>query len=253
MQKNPADSNEFDDEVLHPLSHSGVMFLRPIVEHADLSHLLLTSNDLDHLAQGIVRLRSTIAPQKQQKHDYVAVMRMYLESNGGVVSVHERLLPLLSVASVQGIIRRIQQSCLKAISGPIDIGTLIDIGTQEDTRFSVEQARLLGTTAFDTSQRERAVNLKTASVQRTADEYDPDDSMAWRKDALCAQIGHTLFFPEGIEKTEMTRDAKEVCKACEVRQLCADYALRYDERIGVWGGLSENERSKLRKRQKRYS
>lgn len=32
---------------------------------------------------------------------------------------------------------------------------------------------------------------------------------------------------------------------CEMRSACLDYALRHDERFGVWGGLSEGERLRL--------
>jgi WhiB family redox-sensing transcriptional regulator len=35
---------------------------------------------------------------------------------------------------------------------------------------------------------------------------------------------------------------------CEVRAECLEYALAHDERFGIWGGLSERERRKLKKR-----
>ena len=45
-----------------------------------------------------------------------------------------------------------------------------------------------------------------------------------------------------------TREAKKVCLSCEVRSECSEYALANDERFGIWGGLSERERRKLRNR-----
>jgi WhiB family redox-sensing transcriptional regulator len=33
-----------------------------------------------------------------------------------------------------------------------------------------------------------------------------------------------------------------------VRNSCLEYALMNDERFGIWGGLSERERRKLKKR-----
>ena len=45
-----------------------------------------------------------------------------------------------------------------------------------------------------------------------------------------------------------TRDAKKVCTECEVKVECLEYALANDERFGIWGGLSERERRKLRRR-----
>ncbi len=67
----------------------------------------------------------------------------------------------------------------------------------------------------------------------------------WQARALCAQTDPEAFFPE---KGGSTRDAKKVCGACTVKQECLDYALGNDERFGIWGGLSERERRKLRKR-----
>ena len=45
-----------------------------------------------------------------------------------------------------------------------------------------------------------------------------------------------------------TREAKRVCLTCEVRGECLEYALQNDERFGIWGGLSERERRKLKKK-----
>jgi WhiB family redox-sensing transcriptional regulator len=72
-----------------------------------------------------------------------------------------------------------------------------------------------------------------------------DDPLAWQSDSLCAQTDPEAFFPE---KGGSTRDAKKICTGCEVRAQCLEYALANDERFGIWGGLSERERRKLRKR-----
>lgn len=74
---------------------------------------------------------------------------------------------------------------------------------------------------------------------------DDDNPLAWQTDALCAQTDPEAFFPE---KGGSTRDAKRICTSCEVRSQCLEYALANDERFGIWGGLSERERRKLRKR-----
>ncbi|MEN9989659.1 MAG: hypothetical protein RL508_638 [Actinomycetota bacterium] len=68
--------------------------------------------------------------------------------------------------------------------------------------------------------------------------------LAWQADALCAQTDPEAFFPE---KGGSTRDAKRICSGCEVKAQCLDYALQNDERFGIWGGLSERERRKLKK------
>lgn len=69
--------------------------------------------------------------------------------------------------------------------------------------------------------------------------------LAWQDLALCAQTDPEAFFPE---KGGSTREAKRVCAACEVRDECLEYALANDERFGIWGGLSERERRKLKRR-----
>lgn len=73
---------------------------------------------------------------------------------------------------------------------------------------------------------------------------DDGNALAWQSDALCAQTDPEAFFPE---KGGSTRDAKKICATCEVRAQCLEYALANDERFGIWGGLSERERRKLRK------
>jgi WhiB family redox-sensing transcriptional regulator len=75
----------------------------------------------------------------------------------------------------------------------------------------------------------------------------PDDGaeLGWQERALCAQTDPEAFFPE---KGGSTREAKRVCLGCDVRAECLEYALENDERFGIWGGLSERERRRLRKR-----
>ncbi|CAM2936656.1 Transcriptional regulator WhiB [Prescottella defluvii] len=66
----------------------------------------------------------------------------------------------------------------------------------------------------------------------------------WQDRALCAQTDPEAFFPE---KGGSTREAKRICLGCEVRGECLDYALANDERFGIWGGLSERERRRLKR------
>ena len=56
--------------------------------------------------------------------------------------------------------------------------------------------------------------------------------------------------PRGLfpEKGGSTREAKKVCLSCDVRVECLEYALGQDERFGIWGGLSERERRRLKRR-----
>ena len=86
------------------------------------------------------------------------------------------------------------------------------------------------------------VRLGVPGVRSTVEDDNP---LAWQADSLCAQTDPEAFFPE---KGGSTRDAKKICSSCEVKSQCLEYALSNDERFGIWGGLSERERRKLRKR-----
>lgn len=72
----------------------------------------------------------------------------------------------------------------------------------------------------------------------------PRDALSWQDRALCAEVGGDEWFPE---KGGSTREAKRVCRACPVKMACLDYALENDERFGIWGGMSERERRRLKR------
>jgi WhiB family transcriptional regulator, redox-sensing transcriptional regulator len=72
----------------------------------------------------------------------------------------------------------------------------------------------------------------------------PIETLPWAEDAKCLQADPETFFPE---KGGSTREAKRICQSCDVRSECLDYALTNDERFGIWGGMSERERRKLRR------
>jgi WhiB family redox-sensing transcriptional regulator len=71
------------------------------------------------------------------------------------------------------------------------------------------------------------------------------EAQSWQERALCAETDPEAFFPE---RGGSAREAKRICTACEVRAECLEYALANDERFGVWGGLSERERRRMRRR-----
>ncbi|PPK97801.1 WhiB family redox-sensing transcriptional regulator [Kineococcus xinjiangensis] len=88
---------------------------------------------------------------------------------------------------------------------------------------------------------ERILHLVQITPQPALTPEDP----GWQEVALCAQTDPEAFFPE---KGGSTREAKRVCGSCEVRVECLEYALANDERFGIWGGLSERERRRLKRR-----
>ena len=80
-----------------------------------------------------------------------------------------------------------------------------------------------------------------------SDSFEPEaesEDNQWQDRALCAQTDPEAFFPE---KGGSTREAKRICLGCEVKDRCLDYALAHDERFGIWGGLSERERRRLKR------
>ncbi|WKD61814.1 Transcriptional regulator WhiB2 [Corynebacterium ciconiae DSM 44920] len=90
---------------------------------------------------------------------------------------------------------------------------------------------------------------RSAAAESSYGELSFDDlfgavEQEWHDQALCAQTDPEAFFPE---KGGSTREAKRICKACGVRDECLEYALLHDERFGIWGGLSERERRRLKK------
>jgi WhiB family redox-sensing transcriptional regulator len=66
----------------------------------------------------------------------------------------------------------------------------------------------------------------------------------WQARANCLGVDPDLFFPE---RGSSTREAKEVCRGCVVREDCLDYAIANGEKFGIWGGMSERERRKVRR------
>ena len=84
----------------------------------------------------------------------------------------------------------------------------------------------------------------TEPLHLTALNDDETTLLAWQEQALCAQTDPEAFFPE---KGGSTREAKRICVGCEVKGDCLEYALGSDERFGIWGGLSERERRRLKR------
>lgn len=72
------------------------------------------------------------------------------------------------------------------------------------------------------------------------------EPLDWQLSAACAQVDPELFFPKS-QGNAVTRDAKKVCAGCFVQAECRTYALEHDEGFGVWGGLSERDRRRLRR------
>lgn len=81
----------------------------------------------------------------------------------------------------------------------------------------------------------------------------PDVPLAWRDRAACRDADTNLFFP-GPGEGHKVRDALAYCSTCPVRDACLAYALGFADRDlpGIYGGTTEPERRKIRKRLKIY-
>ncbi len=71
---------------------------------------------------------------------------------------------------------------------------------------------------------------------------------SWQDYAACRGPHHAIFFPPSrlerrSEKRFREQRAKEICSGCVVQSDCLEYALEIREQHGIWGGMTENERT----------
>ncbi|GAB3684674.1 hypothetical protein GCM10027597_34090 [Saccharopolyspora tripterygii] len=78
-------------------------------------------------------------------------------------------------------------------------------------------------------------------------------TMDWRHDAVCRDEDPELFFPVGNSGPAVLQiaEAKAVCRRCPVASQCLAWALESGQDAGVWGGMSEDERRALKRRNAR--
>lgn len=69
--------------------------------------------------------------------------------------------------------------------------------------------------------------------------------MRW-DDAACHGDSLDRWFPPGYGP-EWVDELREVCAGCPLKLDCAEYALERSVHYGVWGGLTPQERSRIRK------
>lgn len=76
-----------------------------------------------------------------------------------------------------------------------------------------------------------------------------------RGGAACRKVDPELFFPVGSVTSgpgfEQAEKAKKVCGSCEVKEDCLLYAIEHDQDAGIWGGLTEDERRAIKRRNNR--
>ena len=73
----------------------------------------------------------------------------------------------------------------------------------------------------------------------------PDEE--WKTDAACRGISNPEdFFSDDKRVVEVTR--LKFCAQCIVRNVCLEYALKHDDRYGLWGNMSKQDREKYHDR-----
>jgi WhiB family redox-sensing transcriptional regulator len=77
--------------------------------------------------------------------------------------------------------------------------------------------------------------------------------MDWRHEAICRSEDPELFFPVGNSGPALAQIAKAklVCNKCPVTHDCLAWAISSGQDAGVWGGMSEDERRALKRRNNR--
>ena len=75
-------------------------------------------------------------------------------------------------------------------------------------------------------------------------------AQSWRQAAACRDMGPELFFPpDGPEGRDWDSEpARAVCARCPVRGDCLEWAVVSGQRHGVWGGATEEQLRRVRRR-----
>ena len=72
-----------------------------------------------------------------------------------------------------------------------------------------------------------------------------NDEGSWTVKANCIGEDTSVFFP-GPE--DDPKAAIKICNRCVVRDDCLDWAIKTEERFGIWGATSERARRRIIRR-----
>lgn len=74
------------------------------------------------------------------------------------------------------------------------------------------------------------------------------DDANWRDDAACRNADPDLFFPTATtgDAIEDTEAALAMCRRCAVHDQCLEFAMVTNQRDGIWGATSEEDRRRMR-------
>lgn len=87
------------------------------------------------------------------------------------------------------------------------------------------------------------------------------DVPEWYDDAQCQGTSYHYFFATPTEDSKgpgrrthspriqnMINTAKSICNVCKVREQCLTFAIETNQPHGIWGGMTKNERNRVRRR-----
>lgn len=76
-------------------------------------------------------------------------------------------------------------------------------------------------------------------------------TLGWRDDASCKKLNKSVFFdynaigvPTKVQR-QYKATALRTCATCPVREKCLEFAVKNNEKYGIWAGTLPNERAQL--------
>jgi len=170
----------------------------------------------------------------------------------------EKPMCWLGVRDVLGPPFRSRLVELTGVSDEVDLRGIFFQGCTELKRVELLQSRQLDDRipSFEGTQfrynpklvEKLILNHKRAEAARKAGSTAMES--AWQDQANCLGLDPDLFFPL---RGASTREAREVCRGCTVRLDCLEVALENVEKYGIWGGMSERERRRLRRQRNLFA
>lgn len=246
-QISEVDEPEADNTAEAGLKDTAKKFLSRFVE-GDISRL--TVGDTQVITQNVIQANKSPKesgagrPQREDINNIIASV-VEGESIASLAQLYETSIPgiqqVLRAISRRVIEHRGAKFSVEDFTGPVEEVTS-DNTPDEDIFSNLSRTLPPSHEAIPDDWFSKPRTFGAFSLRQV--DIDGDNPLAWQDDALCAQTDPEAFFPE---KGGSTREAKKICTTCEVKNQCLEYALVNDERYGIWGGLSERERRRLRK------